>query len=151
MEEQHPRNKETLQQLYDNVLPALAARIHEHLAPIIPMFDDFRLERLVDTWTKEPDITPGTEVSIDQGNVQRMGLRLLLQGFHRSGVTPFDISRDLVLELEPYSYAVKADKHSSWLTKSYRHNWTATELEEVAERWCGQLIELITERLQNLE
>lgn len=140
MEEQYPRDKEALRHLYDNVLPALATRIHEHLAPVIPMFDDFRLERLVDTWTKDPDAAPGTEVSINKGNVQRMGLRLLLHGFHRSGVTPFDVSRDLVLELEQYSYEVKIDKHSSWLTKPYRRNWTAAELEEVAERWCGQLI-----------
>ena len=148
MEEQHPRNKEALRHLYDNVLPALAGRIHEHLAPVITMFNDFRLERLVDTWSKDAD----TElISIDKGNVPRMGLRLQLLGFHRAGVAPFDISRDLVLELEQYSYEVKADKHSSWLTKPYRQNWTATELEEVTERWCGQLIELITERLQNPE
>ncbi|MCC9166545.1 hypothetical protein [Pontibacter harenae] len=149
-EAQHLRSKETIKHLYDKILPALAERINTNLEAVTPLFHDFKLERMLDTWTSDPQAEPDVEISMENGNVQLLGLKLRLEGFQRAGVQAFDISKDLVFKLERHSYEVKPDKQNVWLTKQYLQPWPADELEEIAEKWCEQLIDNITEKLQNL-
>ena len=54
MEEQAIRDKRTIQDLYDNILPELAKHIHQNLAPVIPLFEDFVLERLYEPGLERP-------------------------------------------------------------------------------------------------
>ncbi|WP_242916209.1 hypothetical protein [Pontibacter liquoris] len=144
------RSKEALQHLYNNVLPQLATHIHQNLTDITPLFHDFGLEIVVDTWTKDPDAEEGTPISIENGNVQQMGLKLRLEGFERAGAPPFDITKDLLLKLGYMSYEVGPGKNVVWLEKMYCQNWTKQEYEEIAGKWSEELIEEITQRLQSL-
>ncbi|WP_439879888.1 hypothetical protein ACSX1A_12005 [Pontibacter sp. MBLB2868] len=146
MQETPSRDKRALQQLYNDVLPALGQHIHKNLEPVIPLFENFTLERLLDTWTKDP-ADPDKEVSIDNGNVQHMGLRLRLEGFNRAGAEPFDITKDLLFKLEPDSYMVTPDKNTTWLAKPYLQNWVQNEYESIASRWVDELVDEITEKL----
>jgi hypothetical protein len=146
MQDRPTKDKQALQKLYDTTLPELAKHIHQHLADVIALFHDFRLERLVDTWTREP----GTEVSIDRGNVNRMGLRLRLEGFQRVGADNFDLTKDLLLQLDQNFYTVGPDPENLWLEKNYLEPWQAGEYELVAEKWAEQLIDDLTQRLEKL-
>lgn len=150
MEEQHTRDKQSIQQLYNNILPALAQHIHENIAPVIPLFDNFFLERIIDTWTKDPAANPAVEISIENGNVQQLGLRLRLEGFQRAGAEAFDLSKDLLFKLEHSSYSVGPDQHNSWLEKEYQQRWEQTAYQEIAERWSEELIDELTQRIENM-
>ncbi|AKD03669.1 hypothetical protein POKO110462_02470 [Pontibacter korlensis] len=150
MEEQNKRDKQAILQLYNQVLPALAEHIHRSVTPVISLFDNFNLERLLDTWTKDPASDSSVEVSIENGNIQQLGLRLRLEGFMKPGVEAFDLTKDLLFKLEHDSYTVGPDKNISWLEKGYLQRWENNEYEMVASRWSEELIDLLTERLEKL-
>ncbi|PRY14215.1 hypothetical protein CLV24_10425 [Pontibacter ummariensis] len=145
------RNKETIRQLLDKVLPQLATHLNNNLTEIIPLFHDYKLERVVDIWTRGPEADPDEEISVENGNVQQIGLRLRLEGFTRAGAHSFDMSKDLILKLDTDKYEVAPDKYKVWLEKDYEEAWTQQELERVAEKWCNELIEEITQRLENMD
>ncbi|WP_224996740.1 hypothetical protein [Cesiribacter sp. SM1] len=151
MEEAHQtRDKDALLHLYNKTLPALAARIHQNLQEITPLFHNFLLEKAVDTWTKDPDANTDSAISIENGNVQQMALRLRLEGFQRAGVPAFDISKNLVFELGRAMYTVSPDKDGDEIEKQYYQPWTESEIREVAQRWCDDLIDEITQRLESI-
>lgn len=149
-EAQHSRDKAAIQHLYNNILPNLASRMHGNLTEITPLFHDFLLERVVDVWTKSADAGDDTPISIENGNVQQMGLKLRLEGFQGAGAPPFDVTKDLVFLLGHSTYEVGPDKNTVWVEKLYYEKWTETETAEVAQRWCDDLIDEITQRLESL-
>ncbi|MFD2514974.1 hypothetical protein ACFSRY_13940 [Pontibacter locisalis] len=150
MEVRNIRDKQSIQQLYNTTLPALAEYVHQNITPVIPLFNDFRLERILDTWTRDPATDPTEEISVENGNIQQVGLRLRLEGFQRAGAEAFDMTKDLIFKLDHYSYTVGPDANNSWLEKDYLHRWGRSEYEEVAERWSEELIDDITQRLEKL-
>nr|WP_194362572.1 hypothetical protein [Rufibacter sediminis] len=131
-------------------MPQLAERIHQNLTEVFPLFDDYQLEKVADTWTKDPHSSSDKEISLENGNVQQLGLKLRLSGFQRAGTQTFDLNKDLVCVLEYTSYAVGPDKNTPWLEKAYLAPWTNQELEQIAERWSEDLIEEITMKVQTL-
>ncbi|GGK68497.1 hypothetical protein ACD591_17170 [Rufibacter glacialis] len=146
----HKRDKEAVLHLYNKILPPLAEKIYQNLTEVTPLFDDFHLEKVVDTWTKDRNTTSEKEISLENGNVQQMGLRLRLNGFQAAGAQTFDLSKDLVFLLEYSTYTVGPDKNTRWLEKPYLESWTSKEMEETASRWCEEIIDEITQKLQTL-
>ncbi|MCC9136056.1 hypothetical protein ACFSKU_16415 [Pontibacter silvestris] len=149
-EAQNKRDKDSILQLYNKVLPALAEHINQNLTEVIPLFHDYLLERLVDTWTKSPDASNETPISIENGNVQQMGLRLRLEGFQRAGVPPFDVTKDLLFKLMLTTYEVGPNKNNVWAEKQYYEAWTPRETEDIAQKWSEELIGEIMQRLESL-
>lgn len=149
MQERPLRDKQALQQLYNTILPELAKHMHQHLADVIALFNDFRLERIIDTWTRETGADADTEISIEKGNVQQMGLRLRLEGFQRVGADNFDLTKDLFFKLDRNFYTVGPDKENIWIEKDYLQRWDHVEYEQVAEKWTEQLIDDLTQRLES--
>ena len=147
MEERHPRDKKAIQQLYNDVLPLLGQQIHNSLEPVLPLFENFTLERLLDTWTKDPANTE-KEVSIENGNIQNVGLRLRLEGFNKPGAEPFDLTKNLLFKLEHNFYIVGPTKDINWLEKDYLQRWSVSEYDMVAGNWCDELIEELTEKIK---
>ena len=147
MNENKTRDKQAIQQLYNDVLPVLAQQIHQNLTPVIPLFENFVLERVMDTWTRDPGSDPGEEVSVEKGNIQQLGLKLRLEGFHKAGIEPFDIIKSLLFRLEYSSYTVGPDKNTNWLEKEYLQRWEKNEYETIAEKWSEEVIDQITEKL----
>ena len=147
----HTRDKESILHLYNKVLPKLAERIYQNLPEVTPLFDDFGLEKVVDTWTKDRNASSEKEISIDNGNVQQVGLKLRLTGFQAAGAQTFDLNKDLIFKLEYSSYEVGPDKNTRWLEKPYLENWTSKEMDEIADRWCEEIIDEITQKLQGLQ
>ncbi|WP_210464856.1 hypothetical protein [Rufibacter roseolus] len=147
---QHTRDKEAILHLYNKILPQLAEHIFQNLTEITPLFDDFNLERVVDNWTKDRSGFSEKEISIENGNVQQVGLRLRLNGFQPAGAQTFDMSKELVFKLEYSSYEVGPDKNTTWIEKAYLESWSTKESDEIAARWCEDLIEEITQKVQNL-
>jgi hypothetical protein len=144
------RSKESILKLYHNLLPDLARRIHQEISPVINLFHDFKLERVVDTWTKDPDVYYHEAISIENGNIEYLGLQLQLEGFSKPGVVPFDLYKELLLKLEARRYGLGTGKNNIWLEKPYDQSWTEAELKLVTDRWCGELIEELTQRLERL-
>ena len=68
--EQPTRDKQAIQHLYNTILPALAEQIHQSILPILPLFDNFGLERVIDTWTRDPASDADEVISVEKGNVQ---------------------------------------------------------------------------------
>lgn len=128
-----PRDKEGLQQVYNKVLPPLAEKVYAQLQEIIPMFDDFKLEKILDTWTRDKNTDSSQEISLENGNVPFMGLRVQLLGFQRGGGHTFDLSKDLVFTMDYSSYTVGPDKNTRWAEKAYPSPWTNPELNELAQ------------------
>lgn len=147
---EHTRDKDAIQHLYNTVLPNLAARIHGNLTEITLLFHDFGLERVVDVWTKSPDADDDTPISIENGNVQLMGLKLRLEGFQSTAAPPFDVIKDLLFILGHNTYEVGPDKNTIWVEKLYFEKWSESETAGTAQRWCDDLIEEITQRLERL-
>lgn len=143
------RNKQTIQHLYNNILPELGKYIHQNLTGITPLFDDFGLERLLDTWTREPGESSDTEVSVESGNIQQLGLKLRLEGFQQAGVEAFDVTKDLLFKLDRTGYTVGPDKQNIWLEKGYDERWEKSEYESIAGRWSEELIDEITKKLES--
>ncbi|WP_299823934.1 hypothetical protein [uncultured Pontibacter sp.] len=150
MDAQSTRNKQTIQHLYNTILPALAQHINQNITPVTALFNDFGLERLVDTWTKDPTAAEAEEVSIENGNVQQLGLKLRLEGFKRAGAGAFDLTKDLIFKLERNCYTVGPDKNTNWLEKEYSQRWETSEYETIAARWSEELVDAITERIQSI-
>jgi len=150
MEEQKTRDKQAILQLYDQVLPALAQCIYQNLAAVIPLFENFTLERRLDTWTRDPASGTTTKISLENGNVQQLGVSLRLEGFNRGGLEPFDITKDLRFRLTCQGYTIGPDKGNAWLEKGYLQGWEAAEYEQIAGRWSEELIEDLTQRLNSL-
>ncbi|PKV63075.1 hypothetical protein [Pontibacter ramchanderi] len=148
MQESPVKDKQALRKLYDTILPELAQHIHQHLADVIPLFHDFKLEKLVDTWTREPGAGTSTEISLDKGNVNQMGLRLRLEGFQRVGADNFDLTKDLLFQLDRTFYTIGPNPDNVWLEKDYLQKWDEADYELVAEKWTEQLIDDLTERLE---
>lgn len=144
------RDKDSILHLYNKILPTLATRIHINLAEITPLFHDFGLEKIVDIWTRNADASDDTQISIENGNVQHMGLRLRLEGFQRAGAPPFDVTKDLLFKLDHTSYEVISGKNTVWLEKLYYEEWTENETAEIAQRWCEEVVDEITQRLERL-
>lgn len=144
------RDKDAILHLYNSILPTLASRIHQNLADITPLFDDFGLEKIVDIWTKDPDAGDDTPISIENGNVQYMGLKLRLEGFQGAGAPPFDITKDLLFKLGHTTYEVGPGKNTVWLEKLYGEAWSESETADMAQKWCEELIDEITQRLESL-
>jgi hypothetical protein len=150
MQVEQTRNKHTIQQLYNNVLPALAQYLHRNITPVIPLFDNFVLEQVIDTRAKDPAADAAAEVSVENGNVRQMGLKLRLEGFRKGGVEAFDMTKDVVFMLEHNRYTVGPDKDNGWLEMEYGQRWTPSEYEAIAERWSEELVDELTQKLENL-
>ncbi|SIT93539.1 hypothetical protein [Pontibacter indicus] len=148
MQDSPIKDKLALRKLYETILPKLAQHIHQHLADVIALFHDFKLEKLVDTWTREPGSDAANEISLDKGNVNQMGLRLRLEGFQRVGADNFDLTKDLLFKLERTFYTIGPNQDNVWLEKDYLQNWEDTDYELVAEKWTEQLIDDLTQRLE---
>ncbi|QCR22261.1 hypothetical protein [Pontibacter sp. SGAir0037] len=144
------RNKQTITALYDNILPVLAKHLHQNLAEIVPLFHDFSLERVLDTWTRGTDLGATEQISIENGNIQLLGVRLKLEGFQRAGIAAFDLEKELLFKLHPYSYEVGPDKNKVWLEKTYEQPWDNLEYQSVSRQWCDELIETLTQKLESL-
>lgn len=144
------RNKQSILKLYNDVLPKLAQRINDNIGPVKNLFDNFGIELLIDTWTKDPTADVEQEISVENGNVQQLGIRLRLEGFTRPGAGAFDLVKDLIFKLDHYSYTVGPDKNNAWLEKEYLQYWEADEYDLVAERWSEELIDTLTEKIQGL-
>ncbi|WP_192821028.1 hypothetical protein [Rufibacter sp. LB8] len=142
------KDKDSIKPLYDQLLPQLADKLYQQLTEVVPLFDDFSLERVADTWTKDRDNPSDKPISLENGNVAQIGLKLQLLGFQRAGVTSFDIAKDLVLKLEHTTYSVGPDKNTTWVEKRYFQPWTPQELDDVAERLASEVIDAITEQLR---
>ncbi|RAU82670.1 hypothetical protein DP923_12210 [Pontibacter arcticus] len=147
METRNTRDKQSIQHLINQILPALAQTVHQHIQPVIPMFENFVLEQVVDTWTKDPASDLDDEISIEKGNVQQVGLRLKLESFNKPGAEPFDVTKNMLFKLEYSSYTVGPDKNSPWLEKVYQQRWEKYEYEEIAEQWTEELIDSISAQL----
>ena len=141
------RCKQTISKIYEHVLPTLAQHVNQNLTPIIPLFENFTLERVINTWTKDPDVYAPQEISIENGNVQQMGLRVRLEGFNKPGVESFDIAKDLLFKLEHKNYTVGQGVDNIWLEKYYSEQWEQADYEMIADKWSEELIDIITERL----
>jgi hypothetical protein len=151
MEEAYKKkDKDALLYLYNKVLPNLAVYIHQNLSQLTPLFHDFFLEKVVDTWTKGPDANADTPISIEHGNVQQMGLRLRLEGFQRAGIPPFDVTKVLLFKLSLAGYTVGPDKEVDWIEKHHYRPWTESETRDIAKRWCDELLDEIMQRLESL-
>ncbi len=148
--EQPTRDKQAIQHLYNTILPTLAEQIHQSILPILPLFDNFGLERVIDTWTRDPASDADEVISVEKGNVQQLGLKLRLEGFQKPGVETFDLTKDVLFKLDYSSYTVGPDKNTSWLEKSYLQRWDKEEYKEVASRWSEELIDDLTQRLEKL-
>ncbi|MBC5772572.1 hypothetical protein H8S95_00720 [Pontibacter sp. KCTC 32443] len=112
------------------------------------MFENFVLERQLYTWTKDPASDNNKEISIENGNVQQLGLRLRLEGFNKGNVEPFDIRKDLLFKLEHNHYTVGPNNDTHWLEKDYLQRWTTSEYEIVAGNWSDELVDEITDKLK---
>lgn len=148
--EQPTRDKQAIQHLYNTILPTLAEQIHQSILPILPLFDNFGLERVIDTWTRDPASDADEVISVEKGNVQQLGLKLRLEGFQKPGVETFDLTKDVLFKLDYSSYNVGPDKNTSWLEKPYLQRWDKEEYKEVASRWSEELIDDLTQRLEKL-
>jgi hypothetical protein len=148
MEEQVTRNKQAIEQIYNTVLPLLAEQVNHNLMPVIPLFENFVLERLLDTWTKDPAGDPSEEISLEKGNIQQLGLKLRLEGFNKAGIEPFDISKSLLFKLELHSYTVGPEQRTTWLEKEYLKRWEQSDYERIAEKWSEEIIDSITIQIE---
>lgn len=149
-ETQRTRDREALLHLYHKTLPRLGAAMQENLAEIKPLFHDFHLERVVDTWTRSPEASAGEEISLENGNVRQMLLRVRLEGFHCAGAPPFDVTKELHFQLKRSVYEVGSDKENAWVEKRYGQPWAESEIREVAQRWSGELIDEVAQRMERL-
>jgi hypothetical protein len=145
------KDKEAIQQLYNKVLPSLAERAYKHLTDVVALFDDFRLEKVVDTWTKDKNASSEKEISLENGNVSQIGLQLQLLGFQRPGTNAFDLYKDLVFKLEYSSYTIGPDRTTIWQEKPYYYQWSTQELEDLAVQWTEEVIDDLTRQLQSLK
>ncbi|WP_224995932.1 hypothetical protein [Cesiribacter sp. SM1] len=150
MSENQKRDKGATRDLYEKTLPLLANGIHAKLAEITPLFRDFHLEKMMNTWSRSSEDRSDLPISIENGNVLQMGLRLRLEDFQRAGVIPFSIVKDMVFNLEDTVYQVVSDKGEVWQEKGYYQQWSKQEVEDLTRRWCDALIEDITNRLEQL-
>ncbi|MFC6998891.1 hypothetical protein [Rufibacter roseus] len=141
------KDRDSLLHIHNQILPKLAEKVYQNLAEVIPMFDDFRLEKVVDTWTKDRQNPSQKELSLENGNVARMGLRLQLIGFQRPGISAFDVAKDLIFHLEHTTYSVGPDLHTKWQEKRYFQPWTNPELDQIAQQFAGEVIDDITNQL----
>lgn len=142
------RSKQTIQQLLEQIIPTLAQHIHTGLEDVVPLFQDYKLETVIDTRTRNPHTDE--DVSLEQGNLRLIGLRLRLESFTRAGANTFDLTKNLIFTLSPDSYTVGPAPETEWLAKDYGQSWSSEEYTATATRWNDELVEELTRKLQEL-
>lgn len=144
------KDKESVLWLFGKVLPDLATRITKGLEEVAPLFNDFWLTKRINNVSKPDYTTEEMEVILQRENVYLLGLSLRLEGFKKAGTKAFSLSRDLMFTLEAFKYDVGTERDKVWLEKLYHQKWAEEELQELSDKWCEEVVEHITQRLESL-
>lgn len=152
MEEvQKRKDKESVLWLFDKVLTDLAARITKGLEEIAPLFDAFWLTKRINSTSKPGYTAEELEAILQRENVYLLGLSLRLEGFKKAGTKAFSLSKDLDFTLEAYKYEVGTERDKVWIERLYHQEWAEGELQDLAERWCEEVVEDVTQRLGSMQ
>ncbi|GAB3832828.1 hypothetical protein GCM10028895_51070 [Pontibacter rugosus] len=149
-EVQRSKDKDAVVDLFDRVLPELAARITKCLDEVIPLFTGFWLAKRVNSLSKPNYTTEELEEAWQRENVNLVGLSLRLEGFKKAGTKAFNVSTDVIFVLENYKYGVGPTREKAWVEKLYHQEWTESELQELAEKCCEEVIEEINGCLERI-
>ncbi|GGG18835.1 MULTISPECIES: PDDEXK nuclease domain-containing protein [Pontibacter] len=145
------KDRESVVSLFEKVLPELATRITKGLKEVTPLFSDFWLMKSINHTSKVNYTKEELEEILQRENVHQIGLAIRLEGFKKAGTKVFGLSKDLVFTLEAYKYEVGADRHHAWLEKLYHQDWTDEDLQNLSDRWCEEVVEHITQRLESIQ
>lgn len=149
-EVQRSKDKDAVVGLFDKVLPELASRITKCLDEVIPLFTGFWLAKRVNSLSKPDYTTEELESVWQRENVSMLGLSLRLEGFKKAGTKAFNVSTDIIFELENYKYGVGPTRDTTWVEKLYHQEWAESELQELAEKCCEEVIVDITACLERI-
>jgi hypothetical protein len=130
----------------------LIEAIKKNLAEIALEFTNVQYSTRINNTTSPYFISVDFEraIIIDE-HVHTLGLSLLMEGFKKAGVNTFSVWKELYINLQQFKYGVGKEQHQPWIEKLYHQNWTEDEISELAERWCEEVIEDITQRIGPVE
>jgi predicted nuclease of restriction endonuclease-like (RecB) superfamily len=150
-EVQKERDADDIRYLFNELVPQLEHEINEALRPIATAFAKVELGRRINSISGPFLIEADLEKQLLKENVNLLGLSLRMEGFKKGGTDAFGLWKDLFIELHHFKYGVGAEQHKPWVEKLYHQKWTKEEVRELAERWCEEVVEAITERLEKLQ
>lgn len=147
---QKEREKDDIRYLFNELMPQLEEAIQKNLQAVASEFTKVVVGKKINS-TSSPSFTEADlEKELQSGNVTQLGFTLRMEGFKRAGTNTFGIWKDLSIDLQQFKYGVGTEPHKPWLEKMYHQQWTKQEIQELAERWCEEVIDDITERVSQL-
>lgn len=146
------KNREVITQLFNDVILRLKEMVEKLLEPEIELFSDGYIAWSINESSNRYFTAIDFETAIFQHeNIYRLGLYTYLDGFKKAGTKAFNISRTLDFELHKYKYQYNLDttNRGELVEKLYHEVWSEEELEFVAEKWAGVIIDEINRNLEN--
>lgn len=147
---QRERDKDDVRYLYNDVLPQIEEQIKKNLQLVIPEFTSTEISKRINHTSSPFYTSADLEKHLEKENVQQLGVTLRMEGFKRAGVNAFDIWKELHIDLQQFKYGIGKQQHKPWIEKLYHQKWTNEEIQELVDRWCEELIDEITERMENI-
>jgi hypothetical protein len=132
------------------VLPQLEQKIKGNLLLLEPEFTKVELGRRINS-SSGPYINVDLEARIQNENITLLGLGLRMEGFKKGGTSTFGIWKDLLIELHQFKYSVGVEPHKPLMERLYHQKWTKTDIQELADRWCDEVVDEMKEKLDRIE
>lgn len=149
-EVQKERDKDDIRYFFNELMPQLEQEIESNLQSITPEFTKVEFGRRINGTVGPYFISIDLEAQMQSENITQLGLSLRMEGFKKGGISTFGIWKDLLIELHQFKYSIGIEPHKSWLEKLYHQKWTKKDIQELANRWCDEVVDEITEKLERI-
>jgi predicted nuclease of restriction endonuclease-like (RecB) superfamily len=136
--------------IFKDVVPQLEEEIKRNLKPIVGDFTKVELSRRINNLSSAYLMGIDLEKHLQNDNVNLIGLSLRMEGFKRGGVDSFGVWKELFIEFHQFKYGIGNEQYRPWIEKLYHQKWTKEEIQELAEKWCEEIIDDITEKVGKL-
>ena len=148
---QKERDDDDIRYLFNELLSALTEKIKGILTSILSEFSKVQIGHRINGTTNYFYTSVDLEAALQNGSIYLLAVSLKLEGFKKGGTKTFNISKDIILNLGQFIYTIGIEQHSPWMEKLYHQKWADKEIEEFAERWCEDLVEEISDRINRLQ
>jgi hypothetical protein len=147
---QKERDSNDVRYLFSELLPKLQQEIEKVLAPFLTEFTKVEIGRRINSTSSRYLLEPDLEALMAKENISILGLSLRMEGFKNAGVHTFGVWKELFIDLHQYKYGIGPEQHKPLIEKLYHQKWNEEEIRELVERWCEEVVDDITDRIERL-
>lgn len=148
------RNIATIKRLYYEFLLPVREQIHALIkTDIIPLFNEYEQIIYIDGIGNSFHTDIDFEVSLAKKDIKKMTIYIPLKGFKKAGISTFDKSIDIEINLYEYKYTIayRPSSENSFKEMLYNQLPSNDQIKEISESIFEALIDDIEESIEKLK